>query len=455
MPSFDRLLVLAVLALSASVQSAPVGSDPGYVCCVNYAMHAHVPIANDLDDEAISLDERGFDDEGADLDEVDEDLETRDFDDAEDVDPDDEDVDSNEEEDDALERRAAKKTKAAPKPKPTKAPKPKTTKAVAPPKTKTTKAKTTKAKTTKAKTTAKETTTKPAKTTKVKTTAKPTKTAKPTTKPAKTKTSKAVPKVSKTTKATGTAGPSACPIKKPAKKPRAFTARAYDYIAHLFERDNEEFVGWHGTNSDTAAFWASKGHIEKPVKADGFLDFLGIGSKSAKGTSGANAEIGPGLYLADKKDTSIVSANINAKANPGTTPALCAIFAKSSGNWRNVIRKAFIPEDIVGDTPEKEALRVAHVKKAVPGVTENAVVRFSILDRREEKTGQMLIPESVSNQFFAKCFKVDGLAVAKSDDAASKVGTNTFPAFEYKGNTLRSEWKIVPETAGGTGAQCS
>ena len=79
---------------------------------------------------------------------------------------------------------------------------------------------------------------------------------------------------------------------------------------------------------------------------------------------------------------SIVSANINAKANPGTTPALCAIFAKSSGNWRNVIRKAFIPEDIVGDTPEKEALRVAHIKKAVPGVTENTVVRFSILDRR-------------------------------------------------------------------------
>ena len=66
----------------------------------------------------------------------------------------------------------------------------------------------------------------------------------------------------------------------------------------------------------------------------------------------------------------------------------------------------------------------------------------------------MLIPESVSNQFFAKCFKVEGLEVAKSDDAASKVGTNTFPAFEYKGNTLRDQWKIVPETAGATGEQC-
>ena len=50
--------------------------------------------------------------------------------------------------------------------------------------------------------------------------------------------------------------------------------------------------------------------------------------------------------------------------------------------------------------------------------------------------------------------KVEGLEVAKGDDAASKVGTNTFPAFEYKGNTLRDQWKIVPETAGTTGAQC-
>ena len=25
--------------------------------------------------------------------------------------------------------------------------------------------------------------------------------------------------------------------------------RAFDYVAHLFARDNEEFIGWHGTNS--------------------------------------------------------------------------------------------------------------------------------------------------------------------------------------------------------------
>ena len=52
---------------------------------------------------------------------------------------------------------------------------------------------------------------------------------------------------------------------------------------------------------DTAAFWAQKGQIEKPVKADGILDLFGLGptSKTAKGTSGANQEIGAGLYVTD------------------------------------------------------------------------------------------------------------------------------------------------------------
>ncbi|PIL32792.1 hypothetical protein GSI_04909 [Ganoderma sinense ZZ0214-1] len=301
MPSFGRLLVLAIIALSASVQSAPVGADTGYGILpiegglvpapgVNLGGVlpapsddgdlVPAPSANELDEQDISLDldERDLDgdEDLEDEDEDEDDLEARDFNDEDDIDLDEEDAD----EEGSLERRAAKKTKAAPKPKTTKAAVPKTAEA----------------KTTKVKTTAKATPRKPAKTTKVKTTVKPPKTAKITTRPAKTKTSK----TSKTTKATGTAAPSACSIKKPAKKPRAFTSRAYDYVAHLFERDNEEFVGWHGTNSDTAAFWAAKGHIEKPVKADGFLDFLGIGSgSSTAGTSGADAEIGPGLYVAD------------------------------------------------------------------------------------------------------------------------------------------------------------
>ena len=197
------------------------------------------PSADEFDEEEVDLDTRDFDEEDEDFDEDDEDLETRDFDEE------DEDLEEDDEEPSELERRTPKKTKAAPGPKPTKAPKPKVTKA---PKPKTTKAKSTKAKSTKAKTTKKAT-----KTTKAATTTKVTKT-----------------KASKTTKATGTAVASAvslaytqftlsesqvltfiaqCPIKKPAKKTRTFSARTYDFVARLFERDNEEFVGWHGTNS--------------------------------------------------------------------------------------------------------------------------------------------------------------------------------------------------------------
>lgn len=84
----------------------------------------------------------------------------------------------------------------------------------------------------------------------------------------------------------------------------------------------------------------------------------------------------------------IVFANINAGQNKGTTPALCAIFARSSGNWRNVIRKAFIPEDLVGDSSDKakattlENTRLDHIKRAIPGVNAESVVKFALFDRK-------------------------------------------------------------------------
>ena len=113
-----------------------------------------------------------------------------------------------------------------------------------------------------------------------------------------------------------------CSVKSKPKTKKPFFARASDYVAHLFERDSQEFIGWHGTNSvsgswstvhsvvlmprrliqDTAAFWTQKGQLEKPVKADGFFDFIGLGPKSSSGTSGADAEIGPGVYVTDDQD---------------------------------------------------------------------------------------------------------------------------------------------------------
>ena len=67
------------------------------------------------------------------------------------------------------------------------------------------------------------------------------------------------------------------------------------------------------------------------------------------------------------------------------------------------------------------------------------------------KVGQMAIPESIGNQFFARCFKVEQDAVAASDATASNQGTRSFPEFSYvTDEALQNEWKIVtvPKNAG-------
>ncbi|KAJ6538977.1 hypothetical protein B0H19DRAFT_1269353 [Mycena capillaripes] len=242
-----------------------------------------------------------------------------------------------------------------------------------------------------------------------------------------------------------------CPVRKSAAtKTTAKTtpvARAYEYVAHLFERDNQEFIGWHGTNSDTATFWASKGQLEKPVKADGFFDFIGLGPKSNSGTSGADAELGPGVYVTDDHEIAIAFANNNTQVNPGTTAQLCAIFAKESSNWRKVIRKAFIPENLVGDSsnPDRktslEAARITHIKAAVPGVSVPSVVKFSLLNRDiKPPTGQLVLPALITSQLTAQCFNAGGGVVA--------AGTSMFPEFTYNGDKLRAQWNIAAETAG-------
>ena len=195
---------------------------------------------------------------------------------------------------------------------------------------------------------------------------------------------------------------------------------------------------------------------------------------------------------------SIVAANINVLNNKGTTPALCAIFARSSGNWRNVIRKAIIPNNLVGDSSDKtraEALendRLDYIKKAIPGanpdskapgVTPEGVVKVAFYSHDRpgaclyllsspppyvrsracvsdawrssytDQIGQLAIPESIEDQFFAKCFKVEQDVVVASDLAASNQGTRSFPEFSYMNNqALQHQWNIVtalPESAGG------
>ncbi|KAH9934480.1 uncharacterized protein BXZ73DRAFT_45745, partial [Epithele typhae] len=212
-------------------------------------------------------------------------------------------------------------------------------------------------------------------------------------------------------------------------------------LAHLFRRDAPEFIGWHGTNSDTAAFWKQQGQLAKPTKATGFFDFFDFDSNQAAGSSGADAENGPGVYVTDDKDIAIAFANNNAKVNKGTTAVLCAIFAKSSANWRTAVRKAFLPEALVGDSATasvkaaKETSRTLYLKSVVPGVSAANVVRFSLLNR-STKTGQLVLPAGVTSLFTAQCV---------ATNAALPAGTSDFPAFSYNGAALRSTWDIAAE----------
>ena len=141
---------------------------------------------------------------------------------------------------------------------------------------------------------------------------------------------------------------------------------------------------------DTAALWKEKGQLVKPTKASGFFDFLGLGPSKDAGRSGADAENGPGLYVTDDIDmyvpvsalarrgcsdrfqlspSAVAFANGNAKVNLGTTPAVCAIFVKSSGNWRNTIRKVFLPEKLVTDSSDPKLK--ADKENATPAAAES------------------------------------------------------------------------------------
>ena len=167
---------------------------------------------------------------------------------------------------------------------------------------------------------------------------------------------------------------------------------------------------------------------------------------------------------------------MNSKDNPNIKPQLCAIFAKSSGNWRNVIRKAFFADNLVDDSgnpalsAQLEQARIQHIKQFLPGVSAENVVKFALFDRHTSTyhhhhlfiqrevlpltapcrivgfTGQLVLPDGITNQFTAKCVEVppnNGVPAAIPD-------TRTFPQFSYFGNPqcpddIRQEWSILSE----------
>ena len=92
----------------------------------------------------------------------------------------------------------------------------------------------------------------------------------------------------------------------------------------------------------------------------------------------------------------LVFASNNARANPGTTAQMCAIFAKSSKNWRDAIRKAFLPVRLRGDSADPtgkarfENARLSYVRQVVPGVSTPNVVRFAVLEERNNAGSKLM-----------------------------------------------------------------
>ncbi|KAK7454017.1 hypothetical protein VKT23_011528 [Stygiomarasmius scandens] len=105
----------------------------------------------------------------------------------------------------------------------------------------------------------------------------------------------------------------------------------FDTFTSLFRRQGgSEFVGWHGTTGVNACRYTNSGRMGGSIPV---LDQF----------NGADAELGPGLYVTDDITTARVFAltTANARRNAGVTdplallPTVCKVEAISQMNWRN------------------------------------------------------------------------------------------------------------------------
>ncbi|KAJ7463364.1 hypothetical protein FB451DRAFT_1370796 [Mycena latifolia] len=236
---------------------------------------------------------------------------------------------------------------------------------------------------------------------------------------------------------------SACPIKPGAKKTKTATKKPKRMVETLVRKariarrtlfgliqprltEGNEFIGWHGTNEETAELWESSGEIVRPVTKEG----------QTKGRSGLDAELGAGLYISDSLSVAESAAAINAKAN-NLEGKVCAIFARSSVNWRESRAKVAMPEILRGNAAIKEQERQSYISN-VPGKVGRtpAVLIGPLLGAKN----QLMIVEQLNPNFEAQCFDIDGLDSVDAqafEDAGNKVS--------YTSSALVGEWSIVKE----------
>lgn len=159
----------------------------------------------------------------------------------------------------------------------------------------------------------------------------------------------------------------------------------------------------------------------KPVNDDG----------SVAGSSPLDAELGPGLYIADTLSVAEAAASINGQHN-SLAPKVCAIFAKSSSAWRQNVIKAQIPDVIRGNGAQNEQIRQQYLA-LLPRPGNANSVKFGPLS---SSTNQLVIPESVNPTLQAQCFDVDA-----SGNSAGAVAID--PKIKYTDGATSAPWEII------------
>ncbi|EPS94157.1 hypothetical protein FOMPIDRAFT_1026306 [Fomitopsis schrenkii] len=164
--------------------------------------------------------------------------------------------------------------------------------------------------------------------------------------------------------------------------------RALDSLIYLSRRTNKEFVGWHGTNIETAELWEKEGKIVKPK---------GVGE------SGSGKHLGPGLYVTDDWVTANVFANWNAHSTK-KKEKVCAIYAKDSANWRIMMTKVWMPGNLIGDHVS-EAERQKYIQSRT-GKRDTTAIKFGPLDPKKSGPNQLVIPDHLADHFEVHCVGV-------------------------------------------------
>ncbi|KAJ6605428.1 hypothetical protein DFH09DRAFT_1353872 [Mycena vulgaris] len=189
-----------------------------------------------------------------------------------------------------------------------------------------------------------------------------------------------------------------------------------------------EFIGWHGTNENTAELWESSGEIVRPTSKEG----------QTIGKSGLDAELGAGLYISDTLGVAESAAAINAKNN-NLAGKVCAIFAKSSANWREARDKVQIPEILRGNPALKEKERQSYIEN-LPGKSTTSRSPAVLFGPLSSTKNQIMIVESLNPKFEAQCFDIVGLDSADAqafEDEGNKVS--------YTSASLIRDWEIRTE----------